>query len=677
VDSGGLLTNEMALIARRAFEWLRGEAYKVRLELKYPHPSGDPNLDFTLLAKEAWLLSGTGSSNLLLDIPEDGIMTGTNLYWSMFVYGWDVPDPWAYHGGFYTSVNDAGTGTLVSIDGKGLQIFGVTGDAFAGRAWDLWAGYNTRGETVVACFGIKDRGTLSDEDNFNDGDCAGWTLDPDPNVSWSVESGHLKASVVSGNGNASTIIRDGVTVTGRNVTVEYDVYFGGGATNGGLLFGGVVLDVNPARIGWRDTNETFVAGSNVMWDGAWHHVVLNVHEGSPHWLSDLYVDTNTVFVAEPIEAPFTDGSFGFESPRYSGYTEWDNVRAADEQYVEVSQSIQGEKVPTNESDVTFWPFVPDYDPNTWEHDGSMAWARYEWYVYMKGEGVHAYSNVDVYFAPRLIVESDSFPTNMHPGDVVQLPVEWEHLESLVPVHLYIQLQDPYTGSTYVDAVFTVTNGTGQDEFSISLPVEMPCHANYAWVAYMAPTNASDPFGERIGLDDTFYYDAAGLPVGPETVIRVTNLGADEFPVYNDQGIPGGCDIYTWAGGPATFDGDYTGETPPEGTKCFLTDSSSWAGWGVFDTTGSGFDMTEYNNGLIRLWVKSTVSLKVQIEDMNMNKATMYICSSLNQWKLYEIPLAEMSGFSQVDLGAIKGLIEVTSDSGTTFYVDDVRWVKGN
>ncbi|RLG38557.1 MAG: hypothetical protein DRO01_06300, partial [Thermoproteota archaeon] len=60
VDTGDMLTDEFSLIAQRAFEWLRGEAFKVRVELKYPHPSGDPSLDLTLLSTEAWLMGETG-----------------------------------------------------------------------------------------------------------------------------------------------------------------------------------------------------------------------------------------------------------------------------------------------------------------------------------------------------------------------------------------------------------------------------------------------------------------------------------------------------------------------------------------------------------------------------------------------------------------------------------------
>jgi hypothetical protein len=73
------------------------------------------------------------------------------------------------------------------------EILGITDKAFAGRDWDLWAAYNTRTQAMTVTYGIKEKGSLQDEDNFNDGDYAGWSLLPFSNVAWSVTSSALQA----------------------------------------------------------------------------------------------------------------------------------------------------------------------------------------------------------------------------------------------------------------------------------------------------------------------------------------------------------------------------------------------------------------------------------------------------------------------------------------------------
>jgi len=154
------------------------------------------------------------------------------------------------------------------------------------------------------------------------------------------------------------------------------------------------------------------------------------------------------------------------------------------------------------------------------------------------------------------------------------------------------------------------------------------------------------------------------------------LGGDEFAVYWDQGIPGDCEVYTWAYDSGIFDGECTIESPPEGSKCFFTMAiGGWAGWGVFDISGLGLDMSVYTNGCIRLWVKSQSSLRVEVEDLSGNKATHGIPATSFVWKLFVLRLSDFTNFEALDFGAIKGLFMVTAPYQTTFCVDDVRWVK--
>jgi len=664
VDTGGQLTNNFSQIAQRVFQWARGEAYKVRLELKYQDPSGNADLDITLQSIDGWILTGTGTNTLIMDIPTDGIMTGTNLYWDMYVYPWDAEKPWESHGGFYGSGNDSGGGIHVSLAGKGLQILGITETVYAGRDWDLWVAYNTCGETNLATYGIKDKGGLTDEDNFDDGDTAGWTETANANISWSVSNGKLRATVVGSIGYAY-MNRTGLNVSNRNITIECDILFTNGAVYGGLMYRGVFLDVNPTQCGWRDNDAGFFAGITA---GVWHHVILNVRDGAPYLASDLYVDNVPVFVNEPIEKnSFASSTAGFVSPYQSGYVEYDNFRVVDEAYSLIYESISGEHVPTNENDVTFWPSLPDYDPDMWEHEGTTMGGQYEWYVYLRGEGVHSRFEGNVYFSPRLMVEDAAFPTNMNPGDTVSLPIEWEALGSNVPAKLRVKLEDPYTGQMYVDAVFMVTNTDGSAYFSVTVPTNIPVSADYLWVTYLYPTNAADSFAERIGLDDTFRFDKSGLPIGPETTIEVPPPQGSDFVVFSDAGIPPQSDLYSWGG---SVDANYTILPPPEGTEsCYALDVIDWIGWGIFKVSGTQ-DLSAYSSGYLKFWLWSFEALKVEIKDSNGTVGTVSVGSTGGTWQEISIPL---SSFGAVDLSNIYGFFMITSYDAAEYLVDYVRW----
>jgi len=569
--------------------------------------------------------------------------------------------------GFYSSGNDSDGGVLANLGGKGLQIFGVSGEAYGGRPWDMWCGYNTLGETDVVVFGIKDVGQIYDEDNFDDGDYAGWTVVPNANISWSVVDGKLRATVV-GSGGYSYIERDGLDVSGKNITIECDLLYTNGAKWGGIRYRGVYLDVNPTRCGWRDDAANFYGGIS---SNEWHHVVVSIRSGDPYLMSDLYVDGEPVFLSEPIEKTnWNNSTVGFVSPYYGGYVEYDNWSISDEEYSFASEEICGERVPTNEEDVTFWPYVPDYDADWWEFNGTAHGGSYEWYAYLRGEGVHAYSNVAVYFAPRLKVEESGFPTNVAAGETVQVPVEWEHLGSNVPVYLRVALQDMGTGTKYGEVENLVTSENGSAWVTVEVPTNAPGGDQYAWVAYMFPTGAADPWVERLGFDDTYRSDRWGNPVEPEVRVVVSNSAGGEMVVYSDDGMPVGSEVYTWGWG--NFDGEYTGENPPEGEKCFRTECTySYAGWGVFKQSGS-WDMSSYSNGYLRFWLKSWDTVKVEIEDASHTKGTKYVGSTAGAWQEISIPISDFSG---VDLSQIYGLFEATIENTGTFYVDYVRWVR--
>jgi hypothetical protein len=208
------LTGTFSNLARRVFEWARGQAHKVRIELKYQVNPDNPSSDITIRNWDLWVLGGSGSETFQLQIPESGIMTGSNMYWMVYVYPWDASDPWLAHAGFYTSANDGTNGAMSSIDGIGLQLLGAPGEVYGGRDWDLWFAYNTQGETLSLTYGIKAAGSILDEDAFDGQSLTGWTLHPHSNVEWSVTGAGALCVTSSGSGGYSYVMRDGPDVSG-------------------------------------------------------------------------------------------------------------------------------------------------------------------------------------------------------------------------------------------------------------------------------------------------------------------------------------------------------------------------------------------------------------------------------------------------------------------------------
>jgi hypothetical protein len=666
-DTLGQLGNEAKKIAQRAFEWCRGNAFKCQIALMYDANTTNPSQNFIVYKTNVWVLGGSGSNTVAVTLPTDGIMTGTNLFWTVTVYPWDATDMWTYHAGYYGSDTD---GARVRLPGKGLQVLGGPTNVYGGRGWDVWLAYNTEGQDCTLTFGLKDKGTLVNEDNFDDGNYAGWTVSAHSNINWTVTNGALRASVVYSGGYAS-IARDSLSLGDTNITIEYYTRFMNGAMHGGLIYRGLVLYVNPQLCGWADLSPYFITNGTGVTTGKWHHVVVNIRDGDPYLRSDLTVDGKTIFVDEALEvSSFSSGTVGFLSPYYPGYAEWDNVRVADEQYSFVTQLVNGVYYPvTNET--PFYARVPDFDPAMLEHEGTTLGAAYQFYAYLKGQGVHGATDTEVYFSPRLMIEDSDFPSVMNPGQTVQLPIQWERLPQPT-MKLMVNLQDVWSGRTYLTNFYTITGPSGSGLFPVTIPEQIVSGAGYAWQAVICPTNEANPIAGQLGNDDTFRYTRDGAAFKEETTVIVTPVVGGDYVVYRDLGIPAGSDIFTWDGGSTIFDGNYAGATPPEGSKCFRTDTATWAGWGVL-ATSNALDISEYRDGLLKFWLKSMVTVKMELEQWNGTKVARYISTTSNVWKEIVVP---MSYFSSLNLTQMKGLFEITAETATGFYVDHVRFVKG-
>ncbi|MDP3981683.1 MAG: matrixin family metalloprotease, partial [Chlamydiota bacterium] len=138
------------------------------------------------------------------------------------------------------------------------------------------------------------------------------------NVSWDISSSALVSTITGANYGYSYIAPSGKDFsTASEIAVSYDVAFTNGASWGGFWFRGIYMDLNRVRCGWRDNNYTYV--STPITDENTHHILILIHQASPYYLSDLYIDGKLIFSNEPIEvSSWPNNTLGFVSSYYTG-----------------------------------------------------------------------------------------------------------------------------------------------------------------------------------------------------------------------------------------------------------------------------------------------------------------------------------------------------------------------
>jgi hypothetical protein len=181
---------------------------------------------------------------------------------------------------------------------------------------------------------------------------------------------------------------------------------------------------------------------------------------------------------------------------------------------------------------------------------------------------------------------------------------------------------------------------------------------------------------------------------PSRTLTIANLLS--YNIYTDYGLPYlpspyRSDIYKWsAQGPDGFtltEVEVTSEAP-EGTKFLeatVPAGNSWAGWGVFffnrDNPNDryGENLSDYANGYLKFWVRTTVNLKVEIQNTAGTTKTKYIGDyGWNQnfvWQEISIPIRDLTTDTSF-LSNIYSPFSITAETdGVVFKVDNVRWVK--
>ncbi len=151
------------------------------------------------------------------------------------------------------------------------------------------------------------------------------------NINWALSSGALIGSVV-GSGGYSFIWPYDVDVSGRNITIDYDVTFSNTSDGwGGLVYRGIHVDICPNRYGIRDGPYEGYAGSyrwytSTMTKGVSHHVRVTITNASPYATMTLVMDGATIFSNESVEvSSFPKKSVGFASGYSAGSITHDNL----------------------------------------------------------------------------------------------------------------------------------------------------------------------------------------------------------------------------------------------------------------------------------------------------------------------------------------------------------------
>ncbi len=184
--------------------------------------------------------------------------------------------------------------------------------------------------------------------------------------------------------------------------------------------------------------------------------------------------------------------------------------------------------------------------------------------------------------------------------------------------------------------------------------------------------AGDTHGSgTLRVEDGKVYDEVTVTVGDDGNGNGDPL-TGEIVLYDDDGgiiDDVNAEVLTWQCGDGSFEGDYADATAPEGSKSFQTVSGDWAGWGIF-YIGGARDFSNYEDGRLVFWLKSDITVKVEVEDVSESKGTKTIASTGGEWQEITIPASDLSAanFSQM-----YGPFLVTAEAATTFYVDHVRW----
>jgi hypothetical protein len=170
------------------------------------------------------------------------------------------------------------------------------------------------------------------------------------------------------------------------------------------------------------------------------------------------------------------------------------------------------------------------------------------------------------------------------------------------------------------------------------------------------------------------------------IVFTMPVSAQIYTLFSDNGLPNvpPNTVPTFSGAPASasYNGQATDSTPPEGYSSWKTtqSQSTYTGWGL--AYSSAQNLSQFNSGELRFWVYTNDgNIQVEIKepggttgidvlsknlqtDLGWNPAT-----DTNQWRQFRVSLAG------VNLSTVQNPFLFTElTNPVTFYIDDVRYV---
>ncbi len=238
----------------------------------------------------------------------------------------------------------------------------------------------------------------------------------------------------------------------------------------------------------------------------------------------------------------------------------------------------------------------------------------------------------------------------------------------------ITITSPTNNST-VQGTITVTVSVNDDkgmqkvEYYIDNNLQYASYSSpYSWVWYTTNTVSG------VHTLKAVVYDTVNQTAYHQINVTVSNI-TYTLNIYNDSGISGN-NIWTWSDGNQGSFANTVVSDAPEGSYAFVTNTNggTWAGWGVTYTPTKA-NLSQYSGGWLKFWVKTPVNLKVEIKDTQVRGPryiNQYGWNGTNTWQEITIPLSD---FDSIDFSQTELPFMITCETQTTFYVDDVKWIK--
>jgi hypothetical protein len=188
--------------------------------------------------------------------------------------------------------------------------------------------------------------------------------------------------------------------------------------------------------------------------------------------------------------------------------------------------------------------------------------------------------------------------------------------------------------------------------------------------------------EELGMTRTFRLSSLFVALA---VLGVTPGSADSYLVYSQGGLPPATDLFTWCPTQPICDvNSPVACDTPEGGASLRMSTDSWGGFGVF--LQQSVDLSAYENGDVRFFVKTPRDLKVEFQCLGGATLTAFIgqhgWNGNNTWQEISIPVCDFfsDGVCVPACLADIGAPFMSTIEGTTFAefrVDHVRWQTAN